>query len=120
MRQVKRAAALHVLWDTVRGQRRPGSPGVGERLATFPRMVRASRRGEYLGFDTRRLALLGVAAAYIVSPIDLLPEALLLAVGLTDDVLVLAWLAGALLADTEAFLEWEHARERVVPGHVKS
>lgn len=120
MRQVKRTAALKVAWDTVRGQRRPGTPGVGERLAAFPRMVRASRRGEYLAFDTRRLALLALAAAYIVSPIDLLPEAALFVVGLTDDALVLAWLAGALLADTESFLEWERARERVVPGHVMS
>lgn len=124
MRTVKRAAALKVLWDTVRGQHRPGSSGVTDRLFAFPRMVLASVRGEYDGLDVRRMAMLGLAVAYVVSPIDLVPEAVLFLAGFTDDTLVLAWLAGALLSDTEAFLAWEERRaaeeqrERVVPGVV--
>lgn len=107
MRSVKRAAALKVLWDTVRGQRRPGTPGVAERLVAFPRMVLASVRGEYDGLDVRRMAMMGLAVVYVLSPVDLVPEALLFLAGFTDDTLVLAWLAGALLSDTEAFLAWE-------------
>jgi uncharacterized membrane protein YkvA (DUF1232 family) len=54
-----------------------------------------------------RLVAMTAAAAYVVSPIDLIPEAFLLVAGLIDDAVVLAWLAGAVLSETERFLEWE-------------
>jgi uncharacterized membrane protein YkvA (DUF1232 family) len=50
----------------------------------------------------------------VISPIDLIPEAFLLVVGLVDDAVMITWLAGAVLAETERFLEWEKQRERVV------
>ena len=49
------------------------------------------------------------AALYIVSPIDAVPEAIFLVVGLIDDAFVATWLTGALLSETERFLEWETA-----------
>jgi uncharacterized membrane protein YkvA (DUF1232 family) len=54
-----------------------------------------------------RLLLMTAATAYIVSPVDLIPEAFFLVAGLVDDAVVLAWLAGAVLSETERFLEWE-------------
>jgi uncharacterized membrane protein YkvA (DUF1232 family) len=54
------------------------------------------------------------AAAYILSPIDLIPEAFLFVLGLADDAVMIAWLAGSILSETERFLEWEKARDRVV------
>jgi uncharacterized membrane protein YkvA (DUF1232 family) len=59
--------------------------------------------------------MMAVAALYVVSPVDLVPEALLLAVGLVDDVVLVSWLAGAVLSETERFLRWE-ARRSVRPG----
>ena len=49
------------------------------------------------------------AAGYIVSPIDLIPEAVAPVLGLADDALVLSWLATRLVEETEAFLAWEQA-----------
>lgn len=89
---------------------RPGTPGLGRRLAALPRMIMASIRGEYDG--GRRLLLMAGAAIYILSPIDLIPELAVLAVGLIDDVFVATWLAGALMSETERFLEWEKSRGR--------
>lgn len=82
----------------------------------LPRMIAATLRGEYDG--GLRLAMMAAATAYIVSPIDLVPEALLTIFGLTDDVLMIGWLAGSVLAETERFLEWESRRASVIPGHV--
>ena len=57
----------------------------------------------------RRRRLLGMLAAlvYIVSPVDLVPEGLFTVFGLADDAMLVAWLASALVNDTEAFLHWE-------------
>lgn len=88
----------------------PGSPGVGRRLAALPRMVMASIKGEYDG--GKRLLLMVAAVAYIISPIDALPELFMLAVGLIDDAFVITWLVGAVLSETERFLEWEKANGR--------
>jgi uncharacterized membrane protein YkvA (DUF1232 family) len=95
----------------------PGTPGLGKRLAAIPRMIAATMRGEYDGKG--RLGMMAVAAAYIVSPVDLVPEAFFLIFGLVDDAAMAAWFAGALLDETERFLEWERQRARTIPGYVK-
>jgi uncharacterized membrane protein YkvA (DUF1232 family) len=82
-----------------------GGPSIGRRLGALPRMIRASLRGEYDG--GKRLALMAAAALYVASPVDLVPEAILLVFGLVDDLMVVTWLAGAVLSETERFLEWE-------------
>lgn len=56
------------------------------------------------------------ATAYIVSPIDLLPEIPLAIFGLADDAVMVTWLAGSVLAETDRFLEWEARRSSVIPG----
>lgn len=122
-----RATAFAALWKTVRGRRRPDAPPVGAQLAAMPRLITATLTGRYAGLERRRLLLMALAAAYVLSPVDLLPEGFLLLFGIADDAVVLAWLAGAVLSETEAFLAWEadgapsDARERsgrVVPGEV--
>jgi uncharacterized membrane protein YkvA (DUF1232 family) len=99
---------------------KPGSPGLGRRLAAMPRLIRASLRGEYDGGT--RLLLMAAASLYIVSPLDAIPELFTAFIGLIDDAFVATWLAGALLAETERFLEWERgrkvARPTVIPGRV--
>lgn len=100
----------------VRAATRPGSAGLRERLACLPRLVRAVRSGAYPGTTLGRLALLVAAALYVVSPADLLPEALLPLLGLADDALVVTWVATTLVNETEAFLRWERARSRTVEG----
>jgi Protein of unknown function (DUF1232) len=95
----------------------PGTPGLGRRITAIPRLIKASIKGEYDG--GMRLFLMAAASVYIVSPIDAIPEAIFLFVGLIDDAFVTSWLVGTLLAETERFLEWEKNQGRgpaVVPG----
>ncbi len=91
----------------VRAAARPGAPGMGERLGAVPRMARAALRGEYAGLTRGRLLGMLAALVYVVSPIDLVPEGLFTVFGLADDAMLIAWLASALVNDTEAFLSWE-------------
>lgn len=97
---------------------KPGTPGIGRRLAAIPRMIRATMRKEYDGGS--RLAMMTVASVYIISPIDFVPEAIFLVFGLIDDAAVAAYLAGALMDETERFLAWEDEQRRTlhVPPHV--
>jgi uncharacterized membrane protein YkvA (DUF1232 family) len=117
-REATMAATLrrHMAWTALLRVFKPGTPGLGKRLAAIPRMVMAILRGEYDG--KARLATLLLSGAYIVSPVDLVPEAALLLFGLIDDAAMAAFFAGALMDETERFLEWERQRDRVVPGHV--
>ncbi|MGC9666759.1 YkvA family protein [Planosporangium sp. 12N6] len=101
-------------WTALLRVFRPGTPGLGRRLAAVPRMIAATVRGEYDGGS--RLAMMAVAGLYIVSPIDAVPELPLMLLGLVDDAAVAAWFAGALLDETERFLEWERRRATVIPG----
>ena len=94
---------------------KPGTPGLGRRLVAIPRMIMATMRGRYDG--GARLAMMTVAGIYIVSPIDLVPELFLAVLGLIDDAAVAIWFAGALMDETERFLEWERRRATVIPGH---
>lgn len=108
---MRRAAAFTALWKALVANRE--GPSVSTRLLALPRMVWQTLLGRYDG-GARVLLMLG-GALYIVSPIDILPEALLLVPGLLDDAFIIAWLAGAILSETERFLRWEDAREpRVV------
>jgi uncharacterized membrane protein YkvA (DUF1232 family) len=117
-RRLGRKAALTALWTALRASRR--GPGLGARLGALPRMVWAILTGRYDG--KARLAAMAVAGAYIVSPVDLIPDwfAPLFGLGLIDDAGVALWLAGAVLSETERFLLWEAERARVIPGRVRA
>jgi uncharacterized membrane protein YkvA (DUF1232 family) len=93
-----------------------GGPSIGKRLAALPRMLKATAKGEYDGGT--RLAMMAAATAYVVSPVDVVPEMFLFVFGLADDAVMITWLAGAVLAETARFLEWEKRRDAVLPGSV--
>jgi len=116
-RTLNRVAAFTALGRALTAGVR-GGPSLGRRLGALPRMIRATLRGAYDG--GLRLALMTAAVAYVASPVDLVPEAFFLLFGLADDALVVTWLAGTVLAETERFLAWEARRETVVPGAVVS
>lgn len=101
-----RPGAVRALWKAVSGQRRPGQPSAWTSMATLPRLLAATATGRYHGTSPGQLALMLLALGYIASPVDVLPD-VLVGIGLLDDGVVLAWLAGALLAETDAFLAWE-------------
>jgi uncharacterized membrane protein YkvA (DUF1232 family) len=118
--RVRRTAAFAALWQFLRGQSRPGAPSLATRLNAFPRMVGAVMSGRWDGMGRGRLALMGLAVLYLISPVDMIPEGLLLAIGLVDDVVVVSWLAGTALDTTERFVDWEFRQPPVVQGNVIS
>lgn len=114
-RTLRRTAAFTALWRALTAGSR-GGPSLGKRLAAIPRMIKATASGQYDG--GMRLAMMVAATAYVVSPVDLVPEAFLFVFGLADDALLVTWLAGSVLAETERFLTWEASRRSVIPGQV--
>ena len=112
----RRLAAFTALWRAVVRGQRPGAPGLGERLSATPRMVREALSGRYAALGRTRLALLGLALAYLISPVDFVPEAVVPLLGLADDGVVALWLAGAFLSATDDYLSWERSLPAVVDG----
>ncbi len=114
-RRLGRKAAMTALWTALRSSRR-GGPSLGTRLGALPRMIWATLTGRYDG--KARVAAMGLAGAYIISPIDLIPDwfVVFFGIGLIDDAAVAVWLAGAVLSETERFLIWEAERAKLTPG----
>ena len=119
------AAARSMRWgvllslaNAVRSASRPGTPGIGSRLASLPRLFRATIRGEYLGTSRLRLVFIVVAFLYLISPIDLVPVVFLPLIGLGGDALIMSWIAASLIHETESFLRWESDRDHAVRGYI--
>jgi uncharacterized membrane protein YkvA (DUF1232 family) len=74
--------------------------------------------GRYPYLAKGRLALAVLAVLYVLSPIDVIPELFVPILGLGDDAVVMAWLAGTVLSETDAFLRWEDEQARTVVGEV--
>jgi len=104
---MNRFGALRTIVTAVRTAARPGSPGMGERLTSLPRLFAATFRGDYAGTTRGRLLLVLGAVAYVISPIDLIPELALSVFGLADDAVVVSWIAATVVNETESFLAWE-------------
>ncbi|MEO8830180.1 YkvA family protein [Lapillicoccus sp.] len=115
-RQKSRLGLVAMVASSVRSAVRPGSPGIGERASAIPRMMSARLTGDYCGVSWGHLGLLAAAVAYIVSPLDLVPEGVFTVFGLGDDAVVAGLLAAALINDTEAFLDWERTMSRGAPA----
>lgn len=113
-----RLGAFRTLVTALRIATRPGSAGLGERLAALPRLLRATFNGEYAGTSKGRLVLMFGAAAYLLSPLNFVPAAMLPLLGLADDAVVVSWIAATVVTETEAFLRWE--RENLRRGSARS
>jgi uncharacterized membrane protein YkvA (DUF1232 family) len=103
-----------------------GPRGLMARISALPRLVRDVLAGRFVEVSRGRLLLMALAVLYIVSPVDLVPEALLTIPGMVDDVAVAGWLISAVLGATTAYLAWEGSTPtdlydgdpHVVPGEV--
>lgn len=105
----RRIAAFTALWRAVTQAREPGAPGLLNRLRALPRMLGGAVSGRYPGLGKGRVALFVLGLAYLISPVDIVPELLLTVFGLADDAVVALWLGGSFLAETERFLAWERS-----------
>ena len=113
-----RVAAFVMLARALRASNRPGTPGIGAHLAAVPRMLKLGLTGRYTGLSKPRMLLAVLGVIYIISPVDLMLDLVLGVVGLGGDAFIAAWVAGALLSETDAFLLWEAQQARVVVGQV--
>ncbi len=109
MASVRRVAAMRALWAALWSTRRPGVPGIGKRLAALPRMLVQGVTGRYPNLGKLRLGLVLLVMAFLVSPVDRIPEIFLPLLGFADDAVLVAWIVGTVLAETGTFLEWEGA-----------
>jgi uncharacterized membrane protein YkvA (DUF1232 family) len=116
-RTLGRTAAFTALAKALMSGAR-GGPSIGKRIAALPRMLKATAKGEYDG--GMRVALMTAATLYVASPVDIMPELIMSVFGLADDALMITWLAGSVLSETERFIQWEKARAAVLPGSVVS
>lgn len=115
MKTASRLKTAATVATVVRASTRPGAPSLAERVQAVPRLVRSTVQGTYAGTTLKRLGLVAGAVAYVASPIDLLPEAVLPVVGAADDAVVIAWAVKAFFEETDRFIAWEAGRS-VVPG----
>jgi uncharacterized membrane protein YkvA (DUF1232 family) len=65
-----------------------------------------------------RMLLVAVATVLVISPVDLVPELVLPLLGWGDDVVMIAWVIGAVLAEIDAFASWEQSEREVIVGEV--
>jgi uncharacterized membrane protein YkvA (DUF1232 family) len=107
MKTASRIKLAATVASVVRAAARPGGPTLVERVHAVPRLVRATLDGRYAGTTVRRLGLVAAAVAYVASPIDLLPEAVLPVLGAADDAVVIGWAVKAFIEETDRFVSWE-------------
>lgn len=110
-----KAARAAQAWRTYRNVSKPGSPGLGARLRALPKMIGAVMRGQYPGMSKGKLGMLGLGVLYIISPIDIVPDFLVL-IGVADDFGVFLWLMGSLLGEGGRYVDWEQEKVRAVPS----
>ncbi|MEU0520630.1 YkvA family protein [Streptosporangium sp. NPDC006007] len=108
-----KAARAAQAWRTYKDVTKPGSPGLGVRLRAVPKMIGAVTRGRYPGMGRSRLAMMGLGVVYILSPIDVIPD-FLMVIGVADDFGVLLWLMGSLLGESGRYVDWQRRQEQQV------
>jgi uncharacterized membrane protein YkvA (DUF1232 family) len=79
---------------------------VWERLKALSRLINAFVRKEYKEVPWQSLVLSSMALLYFVTPSDLFPDFIPVA-GYVDDATIIAFVANAIKADLDKFLEWE-------------
>ncbi|MET9344169.1 YkvA family protein [Nonomuraea sp. NPDC003804] len=112
MGKASKAAAA---WKTYQEVSKPGTPGVLARVRAIPRLIGGVMRGDYEGMGKGKLAMMALGLVYIVSPVDVIPDFLVL-LGVADDFGVFLWLMASMLGESGRYVEWE--RKRLI-GHVE-
>lgn len=70
------------------------------------RLVVAYARGHYRAIPVDALVIVVAGLIYVVSPVDLIPDAIV-GVGLLDDAAVVGWVIKTVRGELDAFREWE-------------
>jgi uncharacterized membrane protein YkvA (DUF1232 family) len=101
-----------------------GKHPLGQRVLAVPAMLWATMRRRWPGAPKGRI-FIGIAGiVYLITPIDLMPEAILGPFGIPDDIALAAASVAALLSAAEAYLDMRDAGELqgvdadIIPGVV--
>ncbi|EMR02101.1 YkvA family protein [Cesiribacter andamanensis] len=78
-------------------------------LTTFQRLLRAYARKEYPSLPWKSLLSIIGAILYFINPLDLIPD-FIPAIGLIDDITLLAWVYKSIAGDVARFEVWEQNR----------
>ncbi|HEY9032630.1 MAG TPA: DUF1232 domain-containing protein [Pseudomonadales bacterium] len=93
-------------------QRRIGALGeIRQSLLAFLRLIKAWAAGRYRSIPWNSLLLIVASVVYFVMPFDVVPD-FLVALGLVDDLALLAWVARQCKKDIDAFLAWEEQNQK--------
>ncbi|WP_405578564.1 YkvA family protein [Streptomyces sp. NBC_01190] len=111
-RELDRRRVGRSAWGLYRETRRPGAPGLLRRLLATPRLIGSVLRRDYPGLSRGKLLLLGLlAAVYIVSPLDAIPD-FIPVLGWTDDGAVALWFLTGIVRESGRYVEWESGQRR--------
>jgi uncharacterized membrane protein YkvA (DUF1232 family) len=77
-------------------------------LQTLLRLMRAAGEGRYTGLSGKNLALAGLALAYLISPLDVLPD--FIPGGFVDDAAVIGFVLRKIRTELVAFDAWERGQ----------
>jgi uncharacterized membrane protein YkvA (DUF1232 family) len=84
-------------------------------LKALLRLIRAYAKGRYRNVSLESMVLIVAAILYVVSPIDLIPDAIP-GIGLLDDAAVIAFVMRLVREEIDEFLEWEQRTGRGPKG----
>ena len=87
-------------------------PELGDELAyvpVFASMLRYRLAGEYKELPTRTVLLIVSALLYVITPIDIIPDAIPMG-GYADDIAVVLACAKYIKPDLDRFIEWRDAQ----------
>lgn len=84
-----------------------GQHGITKKLPAFLRMIKSIRNSEYKP-EVKSILLPALAIAYIISPIDILPDWIPF-IGQLDDLALLAFVIPMLSKEIDRYIDWENA-----------
>ncbi|QFU02516.1 hypothetical protein FIU83_12810 [Halomonas sp. THAF5a] len=96
-------------------RRSRGLGQMGRALRLFLPMVRDVLTGRYRPVPWGAFLWMLAALAYLVSPLDLIPDVLLL-LGLVDDVVIVGWLLTRVDRYLAGYRAWREGEEATPPG----
>lgn len=86
----------------------------GEDMRTLLRLIRAYASGDYRDVSLESMGLVVAAVAYVVSPLDFIPD-FVPGIGGLDDLTVLGFALKAVRQELDEFLAWEAGQDRPEP-----
>lgn len=94
----------------ISGDTKDGSEAL-ENLKVMLSMIQDYLKGDYKNMSRHSLTILIGTLAYCASPLDLIPDPIP-AIGLSDDVALVLFAAGALLADIITYKNWKDSQNK--------